>query len=571
MHDILPTSLETLKALTRGLVCFAVPSPQVESAWKAGQARRRQLQLRQPLCEANQCSSWVCMLGSIRGRPTAPKPPIQKATVRWQPAWRPATLAAHRARLLAVARVATLACMRVDEAARLQACDLRSESDHPTPYGAPGFEGTCSAHRSAEQRRAASVTAQRSAALPTRSSTLWPSGGPGCVSRGGGCTGPAPSESVRLRVASLALLALPADGTRAGRRHGGHEPPVRPAAGERPDPLGRRAGGRRPRALLRCLGPQGPKGGISAAIEARVADESVLYLQSGHGQALPASRAHAPLVARTILGNPRGLRPLTSSLVNCSRRASPTARVAISRTREAPSWGFGPGGGFRPLGLGWDGDGLPPAAAAAAAGPGPADRAPLVSVPRPCRLLRSAARPLSLSLSLSPSSPRCGAPARTAFKSRRTESRPRGLPPTRGSDSDSWHAAGSGAPQRPHHALSKRTAGNAARSVRPAGGQAAGPAREVFRVSPRGRFSESARARVHPRARTRCAARARRTGAVGAKGTPGGRARAAVPQRAGALWRAAAARPGSHGAGAAGDGLSLDSPGPSPQPMTNRV
>ncbi len=36
----------------------------------------------------------------------------------------------------------------------------------------------------------------------------------------------------------------------------------------------------------RFLGISARKGGISVAIEARV-DEAILYLQSGHGQALP--------------------------------------------------------------------------------------------------------------------------------------------------------------------------------------------------------------------------------------------------------------------------------------------
>ena len=45
----------------------------------------------------------------------------------------------------------------------------------------------------------------------------------------------------------------------------------------------------------RFSGISARKGGISAAIEARV-DEAVLYLQSGHGQALPA-RAYMHLMS----------------------------------------------------------------------------------------------------------------------------------------------------------------------------------------------------------------------------------------------------------------------------------
>ena len=129
-------------ALTWDLVCFAVPSSQVEMVWKAVQARHRQFQLLPPLFEVNQYSAWVWMLGSVRGRPTSLKLPIQKATIRWLLAWRPATMAGHRARLLTC--VATLACMRVNEVCRLQVCDLWF--DYLTSYGVPGFEGTCSVH-----------------------------------------------------------------------------------------------------------------------------------------------------------------------------------------------------------------------------------------------------------------------------------------------------------------------------------------------------------------------------------------------------------------------------------------
>jgi hypothetical protein len=122
VHDMLPMSLDTLKALTWDLICFAVPSSQIELVWKSARAGHRQFQLRQPLCEANLYSSWVKMLCSVCGRPRALRLPIQKATVRWLLAWRPTALAAHLARLLTV--VATLACLRVNEVTRLQVCDL---------------------------------------------------------------------------------------------------------------------------------------------------------------------------------------------------------------------------------------------------------------------------------------------------------------------------------------------------------------------------------------------------------------------------------------------------------------
>jgi hypothetical protein len=75
---------------------------------------------------------------------------------------------------------------------------------------------------------------------------------------------------------------VPAHEVRAGRHHGGHGSTVLPSAGERR--LGRHAGGGRLHSLLGYLSAEG---GISAAIEAGV-DKATVYLQSGHGQALPA-------------------------------------------------------------------------------------------------------------------------------------------------------------------------------------------------------------------------------------------------------------------------------------------
>jgi hypothetical protein len=75
------------------------------------------------------------------------KLPIQKATERWLLAWRQDTLVAHHARLLTV--VTTLACLRVNEVARLQVCDQCFDRGARGPvmsYGVSGLEGTCSVH-----------------------------------------------------------------------------------------------------------------------------------------------------------------------------------------------------------------------------------------------------------------------------------------------------------------------------------------------------------------------------------------------------------------------------------------
>ena len=94
-----------------------------------------------------------------------------------------------------------------------------------------------------------------------------------------------------LRQAGVAGGALPsmppavaAHEVRAGRRHVGHGSAVLPSAGKRLVPLGRLAGGGDSNL---SSGISSREGGISTAIEARV-DEAILYLQSGHGHALPA-------------------------------------------------------------------------------------------------------------------------------------------------------------------------------------------------------------------------------------------------------------------------------------------
>jgi hypothetical protein len=289
VHDILPMSLDTLKALTWDLVCFAVPSSQIELVWKSVQARHRQFQLRQPLCEANQYSSWVKMLGSIRGRPLALKLPIQKATVRWLLAWRPTALAAHRARLLTA--VATLACMRVNEVARLQVCDLWF--DYLASYGIPGFEGTCSVH--IDRRKNDTVRKGHYPAL-------------------GRSKDPALDIVAQLRtwlrVAGLAVHSACAKRARPAARCPACPPlfPLtrctsggvtvvtdRPCSRQQASDWIRWAVSQAGGDSSRFSGISARKGGISTAIEARV-DEAILYLQSGHGQALPA-RAYMHLTS----------------------------------------------------------------------------------------------------------------------------------------------------------------------------------------------------------------------------------------------------------------------------------
>ena len=281
LGSVLPMSPETLNALTWDLVCFAVPTSQVELVWKAVQARHRQFHLPPPLCEANQFSSWAKMLGAIRGRPVALKLPIQKATVRWLLAWRPATLAAHRARLLTA--VATLGCLRVNEVARLQVCDLWF--DYLMAYGVPGFEGTCSVHINRRKN-----DTQRKGHYPAFGRSRDPELDVVAQLRHWMVFAGLevhPDCAKRVRPAAVCELCPPlfplSRCAKGGATVATRQPCSRQKASDWIRWAVKQAGGD----SSRFSGISARKGGISTAIEARV-DETILYLQSGHGAALPA-------------------------------------------------------------------------------------------------------------------------------------------------------------------------------------------------------------------------------------------------------------------------------------------
>jgi hypothetical protein len=184
-------------------------------------------------------------------------------------AWRPDSLAAHRARLLTV--VATLGCMRVNEAAQLQVCDLWF--DYLMSYGCPASRGRARCTSTGgRMTRSARDTTPRSAARGIQSWMWWRSCAAGWSSRGSRCIWRGRSGRGRRRHASSARrcsCSRTALARRAARA-------VHAAAGE----------------LLDSLGGQGSRGesshfsgisarkwGILTVIEARV-DETILYLQS---------------------------------------------------------------------------------------------------------------------------------------------------------------------------------------------------------------------------------------------------------------------------------------------------
>ena len=290
LHRLLPMDLETMKALTWDLVSFCTPSSRIEAVWGAVQARHRRFGLVPPLNERNQFTSWSRMLNTVRGRPLALKLPIQSATVRWLLLWRPTGLAANRARLLTA--LATIACLRVNEVARLQVCDLWF--DYLASYGVSGFEGTCSVHVDRRKNdtvrkghypalgrsfaRAADIVQQLRVWMRLAGIVV----SPACCKRASPaarCTVCPPLFPLTTRVRGGLTIATD-----------------RPCSRQQASDMIRWAVAQAGGCSDRFSGISARKGGISTAIAAGV-DETILYLQSGHGQPLPARaymHLHAP-------------------------------------------------------------------------------------------------------------------------------------------------------------------------------------------------------------------------------------------------------------------------------------
>ena len=290
LHRILPMDSTAIKALTWDLISFSVTSSRIEAVWAAVQARHRRFGFVPPLNERNQYSAWVRMLNTVRGRPLALKLPIQRDTVRWLLLWRPSSLALNRARLLTA--LATLACLRVNEVARLQVCDLWF--DYLTAYGVPGFNGTCSVH--IDRRKNDTVRKGHYPALGrslrrdtdiVRQLRVW-------MHMAGLSVSPACRK--RASPAARCLLCPPLFPTTRRTRGGLTVATDQPCSRQQVSDMIRQAVEQAGGGSGRFSGISARKGGISTAIAAKV-DETILYLQSGHGQPLPARaymHLHAP-------------------------------------------------------------------------------------------------------------------------------------------------------------------------------------------------------------------------------------------------------------------------------------
>jgi hypothetical protein len=179
--------------------------------------------------------------------------------------------------------VATLGCLRVNEVARLQVCDLWF--DYLMAYGVPGFEGTCSVHINRRKN-----DTQRKGHYPAFGRSRDPEldvvaqlrhwmvfAGlevhPDCAKR------VRPAAACELCPPLFPLSRCAKGGVTVATR----QPCSRQKASDWIRWAVKQAGGD----SSRFSGISARKGGISTAIEARV-DETILYLQSGHGAALPA-------------------------------------------------------------------------------------------------------------------------------------------------------------------------------------------------------------------------------------------------------------------------------------------
>ena len=276
-------SVDTLKAITWNLIVHAASRSLILAVWAAIQSRHSMYHLTPPIVGRGEYSAWVRTLSTITGRPLSLKLPIHRSIVAWLLRARPATVAQHRALLLTA--LATIACLRVSEVARLQVCDLWF--DHFTGYGIPGYDGTCAVHVSYRKN-----DAERKGHWPALGRSLDPS--LDIVTqlrfwmRRMGLVVHAECEKRRRPAATCTLCGPLFPRTVRGSRNlvvASARPLSRQMVSDDIKKAVTAAGA----CAHRFSGISARKGGISTAIEAGVA-EDILYLQSGHG----VSRAGRP-------------------------------------------------------------------------------------------------------------------------------------------------------------------------------------------------------------------------------------------------------------------------------------
>ena len=280
-RHILPMSRDTLKALTWDLILSATSHSAIRAVWSAINARHRLFGYTPPLNERNEFTAWVRSIGSIMGRPLSLKLPIHRSVVVWLLRWRPAGVADNRSRLMAA--LATIACLRVSELARLQVCDLWF--DFLTAWGIPGYDGTCGVHvtnRKNDVERKGhhpvlgrAVDDQLDIVNQLRFWMQWM----GLAVH--------PSCEKRRRPAARCLVCPPLFPTTKKGRGGVSVATSKACSPQRASDSIKAAVLAAGCAAGRFSGVSARKGGLSTAIDAGVS-ESILFLQSGHGQAKAA-------------------------------------------------------------------------------------------------------------------------------------------------------------------------------------------------------------------------------------------------------------------------------------------
>jgi hypothetical protein len=292
-RDLLPMHRDTLKALSMDLILFATSHSTIRAVWAAVNARHRLFGFTPPLNERLEFSAWVRSIGCIMGRPLSLKLPIHKSIVAWLLRWRPISVALNRNRLMAA--LATLACLRVSELARLQVCDLWF--DYLTDWGLPGYEGTCAVHvcnrkNDAERKGhhpvlGRSMDPQLDIVVQLLAWMRWM----GLEVH--------PRCEKRRRPAARCLLCPPLFPTTQKGPGGATVVTQKACSPSRASDCIKEVVSAAGCSSKRFSGVSARKGGISTAIDAGV-PEAILFLQSGHGQA-KAARNYMQL------GDPRRL------------------------------------------------------------------------------------------------------------------------------------------------------------------------------------------------------------------------------------------------------------------------
>ena len=282
-NRLMPMNRDTLKALSWDFLMMGASRSQIVAVWSAVQSRHMSFGFDPPIQRRGEFTIWTRSLGHIMGRPMALKLPIHRSIVARLLRWHPERVAVDRDRLLTV--LATIACLRVSEVARLQACDVWF--DHFTGTGIPGYEGTCGifvAYRKNDSERRGHIPGlgrARDPALDVVSQLRTWMRQRNLVVRAG-CT-------KRARPAARCPSCWPLFSRTITAAGGAVVATERALSAQMVGDAIRRSAEAAGCDARRFSGVSARKGGLSTAIEAGV-EEVILYLQTGHGPERAARR-----------------------------------------------------------------------------------------------------------------------------------------------------------------------------------------------------------------------------------------------------------------------------------------